>query len=401
MKSTVHGIVCVFSLIVFTSISDVATANDESFSISRSLSLENGYPCMAANTKGNEVLVVWVRKNAEDTSKSMVYAARCLVKNDGTCKVKKAKLISDPSGTCELRPRAAYNPDDNSYLVVWSTTSGKIKTVKLSKTGRKSGSVNSIENSSDSYPVVAFVPTAQTTAAAAWGGFLLAYANHSGTDQGLYTMTLDSKGAAISQATRISTGYTSQANRPTQIIRDADGTYLIAHIKHDATYGDCAHAARVGADGTLLKNARLGAVGTSEVNIVQLSGTLYLATFSNTEDYSQIQNQLFKKKLRRKGAPFEPYDGQWIYGCCLPKLQNSNYAVQITQEGSYVLHYRFVDSKGKLPYDAAFLGAEGHIISALSAVCLTGTNTIFLAYSVNHGSNDHEIKGRIFEPVRK
>jgi hypothetical protein len=400
MRSSNHLRLSMLFVIITTLLCGVANAQERSFSLSKNLGLENRFPSVAVSTKTGNVLVVWVRKDDEDISEAKIYAALCVINKYDQCVVKKARLISAAGDICEWHPDAAYNPEDDSYLVVWSTTYGDIKTVKVTKKGRPSKTINSFPASTYSYPVVAYAPADQATAPSAKGGYLLSYANHLQSHWGLYTLPLDSGGAPLGQAKKVSSGYTSEADHPTRIIRDTDGTYLIAHIKKDLKYGDCANVARVRANGSLVKNARVGAADTTDVGIVQLSSELYLAVFTGTGAYTQIMDQLFKNNLKKFKAPFVPYEGEWIYGCCLAKLRKSDYTVQITQQGSYVIFYRLIGSDGNFAGDVTQLWAEGHIIDALRATCLPGRDTVFLTYSVSHATNDNEIMGFIFEAVQ-
>ena len=50
----------------------------------------------------------------------------------------------------------------------------------------------------------------------------------------------------------ISDGYVYSSCYPTHILKDINGTYLVAHIKEDTYYGDSVHIARVGKNGTAI-----------------------------------------------------------------------------------------------------------------------------------------------------
>jgi len=375
-----------------------AAAKDHSFSISKKLDLENRFPSVALNTKTGDLLVVWVKKDYDDINNAKIYGALCVKNKAGKYKAKKARLMSAPGDICEWHPKAAYNPDDDSYLVVWAPWPD-IKIRKVSKKGRTAAGINTFTAGGDSRPVIAHLPVVHATSTNSAGCYLLAYANRDVADWGLYTCVLDADGFVLGQAKLISGGYATQADYPTDILRDDDGTYLIAHIKEDKTYGDAAHVARVRADGSLIKESRVGTTDTNNIGIVQLSKKLYLATFDDTDNDYVVRNQLFKSNLKRKKGPFEPLGEGWSQECCLVKLENSDYALQIVGVGSNNMYYRLIDPLGNFFGAAQLLRDEDSLFGAPSAVCLPGSNTVFVAYSLSHVSNNEELRGLVFDAV--
>ncbi|HUX08325.1 MAG TPA: hypothetical protein VMX35_13550, partial [Acidobacteriota bacterium] len=130
---------------------------DQSFSISKKLDLENRFPSVSMNTETGDILVVWVKKDDDDISNAKIYGALCVKNKAGKYKAKKARLISAPGDICEWHPKAAYNPDDDSYLVVWSSYPN-IRIRKVSKTGRAAAGINTFTAGADSRPVIAHIP---------------------------------------------------------------------------------------------------------------------------------------------------------------------------------------------------------------------------------------------------
>ena len=371
---------------------------DQIFSISKKLDLQNRYPRVAIDPETGNAFVVWVKKDDDGITNAKIYGALCVKNKAGKYKAKKAGLMSAPGDICEWHPKAAYNPDDDSYLVVWSSYPN-IRIRKVSKTGRAAAGINTFTAGADSRPVIAHIPVVHPAPVSSAGRYLLAYAYRDTVDRGLYTCVLDADGIMFGQAKLISGGYATQADYPTGILRDDDGTYLIAHIKEDKTYGDVAHVARVRANGSLIKESRVGTTDTGNIEIVQLFKKLFLATFNDPDNNYYVQNQLFKSNLKRMKGPFEPLGEGWSRECCLVKLNNSDYVVQIIRVGTSMMYYRLIDTSGNFFGEAQLLKQEEYLLGEPSAACLPGSNTVFVAYSLSQGSNNNELRGLVFNAV--
>jgi hypothetical protein len=371
---------------------------EQSFTISKNLDLLSRFPRAAIDPETGNAYVAWVAVDSNYVLKTRIFAALCKLGGNGMYKVKKAQLLSDPDVESQWWCDIAYNPDDHSSLVVWGPAGLHARKFKVN--GKPGGGIKFVYNGSANKPVIVYSDSVPVAPANGTGAYLIAYANYNTFTLGLWTVFADANGNKLTTQEKISEGHTFPEGYPAQILEDLNGTYLIAHFKEDPTYGDTVFITRVGDDGSLIAEQRIGKVDPERCSIAQLGKGLYVATFDDENSGHAIQNQLFRKNLKTRKAPFKPMPGADALECCVVKLDDSAYALQVFRQSTSLIYYRLIDTKGRFVGDAKLLKDVDYLWREPHAVCLPGTNSVLLVYSVYTSSGGMEVKGLVFDPTK-
>jgi len=240
---------------------------DQIFSISKKLDLHNSYPRVAIDPETGNAFVAWVRIDVDGEFKTRIYATLCKLGGTDKYRAKTARLLSDPEKESQWWCDIAYNPDDDSILVVWGPAG--LHARKIKGNGKVEGGIQFVYSGSASRPVIAYSDSVPAAPATLTSGYLISYANYNQITLGLWTVFSDADGNKLGSPEKISEGHSFPDGYPTQILRDLNGTYLIAHIKEDPTYGDTVHVTRVDKDGSPVAESCIGTVDPGSCSIAQ------------------------------------------------------------------------------------------------------------------------------------
>jgi hypothetical protein len=385
-------------LVACISFSGIAAGKDKSFSISKKLTLHNFHVSLALDSDSGNVLVVWTRYAGDLSVKPHIMAALCKPNKVGKYKASIARQVSAPDTWCDVGSGndVAYNPDDGGFLAVW--TSDGVFTRRLNAAGIPLGQARLYKYLPCEYPVVAYHPAAASPASIG-GGYILAYSNYAEAVKSLETVLLDGQGNEIAKPAKVLMGqiWPSAAKK---IIRDTDGAYIIALLKSDGTLTDSPTVVRVSADGRFIRTGSLTSAESNNLDIIQLSGGLYLASYNSNPEGVLYRNQLFKKTLKRKGAPFEPDNVSYSEELSAVSLQDSECSAQLSIRYGSEIWIQLISSTGKYVGEPRLVLKEGRMIAYLRAVALPGGNKVFAAYSVSTDYYGEELRGLVFDALK-
>lgn len=330
-----------------------------------------------------------------------IYSVLC--KRIGTegYKVKKIRELSaqgdEPYGHLDV----AFNPEDNSFVVVW--TADAIYARKVRASGRPSAPARILATGSEYLRVViSYAPSVPGASPSDAGGYLIAFdAEKSDYDSALWTMFLDADGKAVTEPVKVSTGFEVTQSRPHDILRAADGSFLIAFIKSGSELKNhCAFIVKLSPAGKKVRESQVGPEWSADIDVEQLSKKLFIATCNDGSKSYSFTNQLFTGNLKHKKSPFEPLAGYDSYLCRLVKLYDYDGVLQLSRIANTNIYVRMLNSKGTYANDPSMLVWEGYLITDMQAVCLPGSNTVFLVYGLARGGNDFELRGFVFDGVQ-
>lgn len=414
MKSLLKKSIISLTVPVLILLAGSSSTADESFSISKNLNVENRYPSVAVDSKTGNVLVVWVRKDDNDPSNSKIYMSLCKKAASGKYKATKARLISGPDDVCDRYSGAAYNPDDNSFLAVWSALryDSKLKTAdygiwsrKISAAGKPSPNVNHVAADNGQsrlhHPVITYSSKIPSATASVSSGYIVAFANINPGEEGLWTTFLDSDGTVVTTPKRTSKGYVGSVNYPTDMIIADNGSFIIGHVKNDPKLGNVPYAAKLSSAGQMVKERRIGSVETFDIRIAQLSKSLFIAALEDAKQEYIFRNQLFTSSMKPKGKPFDPQNEDDARDCAFVKLDGFNGVLQLRTGDRNHLYYQLIDAEGRYAGNAVLLFETVSALAELDAVNLPGSSRVFIAYAVQYAENFVEMRGISFDPLEE
>ena len=398
-------------LILFFIPAIAAVANDgQAISISKKLSLFNNNPRSAAGTKTGDVLVTWQRFDFTDYSDYHdIYAAFCKRKNNGKYTVSNARLVSDKKQDCGDQS-VAYNPKDNSYLVVYHAynktkdgSSWDLFARKVDSRGKPKGSPYRVTDaeSGDTSPVIQYNPDA-SAAPASKGCYIVAYYRNPGEiggtgKEGLHTLILNKDGRiAGSGPVLIRSPKGNDGMLPDSLQRAHNGSYLLGATR---SYNDGnshqAYAFKLSVTGKKQGQSVLATYKSCEVSLIQLSKKLYLAAWRKQVDWIEdTANRLLKPNLKPKGGELSALKGAHEQMGKPVKLGKDTGAYEVFSYSTQ-LRGRYISSKGKIDKDSELLTLLDHYIVSLGAVGIPGTNEVFAVWA-ERDENKAKVKAYVF-----
>ena len=410
-----HGFAKFFLLILIIIFAIcLSFATDDVFSITKNLDLINFSPKAAVNAKTGDVLVAWRRMDPNDQDSSCVYSSLCKKLKSGEYSIKGTKVLSRPSNTCLYGPDIAYNPDDNSYMVVWASgradpkygTIWAVRSRRVNSKGKPDKKIKDyfIEGNHQIYPVISFMSHEESISSCRNrnGAYIIAYGNNIGETKGLYTRIIGSDGSPVSDPEQVIQGNPQFVCYPTKIVQVGQGTYFIAFIDYDPKAGHAASVVTVNSTGEYIREGKIGSVSSRDADIVQLSNKLFLGTFDKEKTGSQgiYHNQRFNAKLKKKKGSFSPSKKMDALSSRLIKLNKYEGALQLWTTGLQIYN-RLIDSKGQFDGKEKYtVQSKGMRIESLHALCLPESNTVFLVWSEWVDNNRAEVRGYLFDAVQ-
>jgi hypothetical protein len=381
------------SLILLGIFSTCAFSGDEqSFSISKSIEYSN-YPVrLAVNTNTGDVLVVWMNIKAADSKR--LYAALCKLSKSGKFRVKKAGMLSGDKafiGNFDV----AYNPLDNSYMVVADAHESSdfnsptnLYSQKLDGKGKPAAAHVQLTAAGKDYvsPVIVFVPgTLASPTILANGNYLMAYDRPAKTGEseqaGVYTTFLDAGGRMV--------GISPQLVSPE--INWLGYGFVLALRKKNVNGAFSGFLLRLDLFGRAIKQVELGDYVSMQVEFIQLTSKICFLSWDNfgyaspLDDHlehgyeGECYNQLYRPGLQKVRGPFDPLDDGVAYITELVKLNDDPGGYQLACDGESLLG-RYINKKGKLGPQTTMLFDHQGLLYMMDAVCLPGSNRIFVAW---------------------
>jgi len=352
-----------------------------------------------------------------DQDYGRTYATRCRRKGNGKYKASKTLLVSD-AGTRAREVDVAYNPEDDSYVITWGAShevAGKIYTVadiysrKVSAQGKLVGGINKLTSSddSDSSPAVQYLPTAESLVPSGTGSYLLIYKKDPstldpGNSQGVYSAVLDANGSIVSGPKLLRKSPTKNmgfsADETTyDLVRLEDGGYVLGLVRAQPSGYYEALVMKIDEKGKFVKEVQLDGEHSTQVEVIQLSKRLCLASWARANDYPRDAiNRRFLTKLKLVKKEFRPLEGQAAYPSRLVKLGDGRGGYQISRISTHDLIGRNISTKGKLADDTDVVLPFSGAISSFDAVGIPVTDDIFVAWSHFLRTDFHRLKGFVF-----
>lgn len=411
------GFFLVLLLSVFVISSNAAV--EQEFEISKNLDGLNQQPRLAINTQTGDALVIWNHHTAGNTTDFSIYMAYCKRKSNGSYKVSKARMVSPSNHRCQFAD-VAYNPEDNSYMVVWSaflntpetTAEAELYSRKISASGKVKGTARNISKGvllRGWRPVISYSPSSGGDASPAGkGGYLVVwYAKYflNGESQysGLFSQLLDQNGESASDGPNLikkvikkEEGYTSL-----KLMRMDDGNFVLSalfRIQLDP-YIEQPVLIKIRSNGAFSKETVLEKNFGFSFAAVNLSKKL-IFSYWRTEKYSVYQGVRAKNLKTFKKQPAEG----------ISSFANENDMVKLGLDpGAYhvfsindSLYGHYIDVRGKRERDPEYLFQEGNFIYEVAAAPLAGNNEIFVVVAIaNDIIKDIAINAFVFDPLNR
>lgn len=395
----------------------MSSADEQTFSISRSTPLFNSQPSIAVNTTSGEVLVVWRQKDEDTKESSRIYAALCKPKNNGTYKVGKARLISGKNEFSST-PYAAYSPYSNKYFVAWrldgAITGSSYIDVQARVVNAKGRAVGKIvellprRDIPESMPVLTAVKAA-TRKIIPKAEFLFCWSG----DTGLMAVMLDSAGKMVSTPELVLPELTDKGNYvgivyTSRAISTEQGSFYVTVSR--VNWGKPGDSTQTRETLVVRLNARGGYAGSAILEQTKVPVGYYHRTFSRIVQLSKryllmcwldadelvTYNQLLKPTLKKKGGKYKVLD--WTYLSDLIPVADGG-AVQMNSTPGYIYAYK-VSAKGKMLDSPVSHIFHNQLPLDYVTAAIPGTNMIFLVSGKNLGVVNNkksvEIIGHVF-----
>lgn len=406
------------SLVCVATVS-VGAKDEQPFSVSKQLPYYNGYHYLAVNSKTGDVLVAWI--NIESGNSKKVYTAFCKRKKNNKYTVRKAILVSNPNRIAR-KVDVAYNPVDNSFVVVWDLQEGKIMypsnlfSQKLGSKGKKIGGATQLTPSGISYssPAIHYAPPSPSLPPTAKGYYLIAYDFNPNTMEsnkaGVYTTYLGADGkmtgwtpVLVSPGILSKPGGLPSISFPYKLHQTEDGGFVLTLRKGDETGRIAGFLKKIDQNGKGKKQVKLGDYIATDLRFVQLSKRICLASwyyfggaYICDLDDEGCFNQLFRPNLKKIKQEFTPLVGRKALFNDLVKLEADPGGYQLSSDGQHLIG-RSISSKGRLSADETKLFNHKGNLDGISSVCIPGTNRVFVAWVDKTGDNTAELKGFVFK----
>lgn len=391
-------------------------ADEQTFSISGSLSLHNEDPCIAMNTRTGDILAVWCRFDENNRSNSKIYATLCKFKG-GLFKVGKARLISGKNDTAS-DPYVAYSPVSNSFFVVWridTTISNSLfidtQGRAVSAKGRAIGKIVKLLSTKGHFEyraVLAAVP--QSVRKGSYKAvYLMSWqlvpqvSGELETDAGLWTVFLDANGKQVSEPKRVMNmdytldPYNLGETWPNRIITTDKVPFYLSVVNVRLSGDNRVQEAYLvklddkgGYDGKVLLD-----MGKSpmDIRMVLLSKKRLLASWFNFNETISY-NQLLKPTLKKIKSSYLTVSGNSSTSDLVGLESGGAFQVITSFPGFYTTRF---DSKGKIHGSPVYHDFIYYLPGDFMAVQILGQDKVLMVWRLQKGGNSAEIKGTIFE----
>jgi hypothetical protein len=403
------------TILLLFSLHQISVADDQDFSISRSLDLWNEEPCAAVNTETGDVLVVWCRLDLNNRKRSYIYAALCKLQGDGSFKVRRPRLISGKKDACS-DPFTAYDPESNSFLVVWRINRDAPILIRadtqarmVNGKGKTVGGIVELFKTDDRHEYeLVLAPVPQTVRDIVPGSAYLLSWELSPQDAadfaklaGLWTVMLDEKGDLVSTPNRImKTDFTFNPSTfgeatPYRILATGNGTFYLTMIYVRVDGGDRiqeTYIIKLDERGQYAGKVMLDSGNTPmNTSIALLSKKRLLASWYNFDEL-KCRNQLLKSTLKKKKGSYSPVSGNSSTSELVGLADGGAFQIITTYPNFQTARF---DSKGKMQGGCVQHNPSSSFPGDFTAVEVRGTNRLLLVWRRSVGGGSTEILGRL------
>ena len=407
-----RGLVVCVAVVIVTA--GIAVAEDQDFSISKSITQLNRIPKPSIAPNG-DVLIVWESGPYQSSGSAAHYTALCQLRKNGMYKVKKARMLANASrtfGSFDI----AHNPEDGSWLVVWYETEGsqdfEIFSCRFIAKGKPKGGQNIIirdKQAMDQQPVIAYLPSGPASPSVAKGGYLLVWDRYNPANlavSGIYSVHLDADGKVVAGTQK----YVRKANnvdgfasyfKNFELQRMEDGKFLLTGHSWEIRGGNSwaeeyPMLLRLGASGAFEKALLPTSTESHYARAAVLSKKYLLLLWVTGSDVRSciVKSKTFKNKPIFTNPARYALDGKFV------KLEDDPGSVFVYANGNLACA-QYYDQKGSPVGYEDWIVNSGYWIDTLSAVCLPGTNNIFLTYAIATPSGtEYELRGRVVKRLK-
>jgi hypothetical protein len=303
-----------------------ATIDGGPFKVSVNLPGENNHPTLAVSSKTGDILVVWtqIQNDAGGTwQKAVVYAVLCRRAPNGVLKIGKPKAVSGMSGL-NLDPSVAYNPEDDSYMVVWTylfgENSAELRARPVDAKGKPEAFpvILTFDFYGNRQPIINYISLA-AAAPRDFATYLVVWDKRptslyaADSTAGIYSLFLDASGSPYSAAKQIVPAQFTQYGQVTifdmvQMVQAKDGSFFLAAGRMVDWPVYEAWVYTINPSGDLERSRKLADISTKPFGIAQIANKLFMVTYEYTDPdtaFVYYYNQGIKRKLGFKGARYQ------------------------------------------------------------------------------------------------
>jgi hypothetical protein len=419
MNKRIFAIVCALSILGAAA----AGAND-SFLISGKISMLNGSPRVAVNTKTGDMLVVWTQRNPNVVGYGRVYAALCTPLQDGTYKANKPKLISAKTGL-NCRAYAAFNRHADEFLVVWDTYNidsdithpSKILSRRVNSTGKAVGPIVTTVDAKqgESYPLLVFIevwaaPGVWTEFLLVWNRFPVEWDDRALT--GMWGARVDGNGKLASTPKQIVQGKWEGGTAsvtgeqrffgafPDVVVHCPQSQFfLVGATKTFPPYDDYsyeAHLVKLDNSDTVVNSVRLDEKYSYATRLLQLSPSLFVASWYKTDgSLWGYWNRRFSDDLKPIKKSYQPLKKMDAGMTDLVKLADDPGGYQISTIWNGDIYGRYVKPSGKTSGSQQLVRSPTKGVLDLRAAPIPGGNTVFVVWQQKDSDKKNTIRGYV------
>jgi hypothetical protein len=423
----------------------VLTAQDKDYDISRKITGNNQNETIAINTSTGDVLVVWQRLEVikGEVMTEGIYAAIALKKAGDAYKIKKARPVwryKDRESSQDIdygHPCVVYNPDEDSYLVVYSsgtsltafaqeiTRKGKIKSDRVKvMDGTDPNSEEALDISQLKIFLAADLGLSGPKNAVYVAFFVHMYENAEDVQdinkkRGLHSAWLDKDGVMISDpqpmfpAVGLGGGEFVQYS-VNSAVSVPDDKIMIGYTKPKSVKDGYYNSVFLGILDKNLKSgkskrvARKNAGGPNDIIMIQED--LFLLTWMSDsdkilKDESDYLISFYSGALKKKAKPESALFSFPVFSITTVNLCNTPGAYQISSpHNNLAIYGRFIQGSGKLDVPRILFNTDANKVT-VKAVCIPGTNKLFLvrketSNDLDDPDIDWKIIGRVVDTGR-
>ena len=288
------------------------SADEQSFNIDPYGGLQKSSVRLAVNSKTSDVLVAWSQlvDPFQSQAQKKIFVVSCRMKEGGVFKVRKPVLIADDI-FLHADIGISYNESDNSYLIVWGSSTGEdnsyaLYSRRIGANGKDLGKISCLTNynSSRTGVVITSVPQNSTIPRASY--FISYYASRTFGSKhkrpGIYSAYLNSKGGFASSPVLVCSQRkaASDGSRPFKLLRLDDGGFVLNAGISGKSASYMPYLIKLNDKGEPLKKLRLMDKTSTYGSIMRLNENLLMISNNCYEDEykdHQVVNRFYNFDL--------------------------------------------------------------------------------------------------------
>jgi len=399
-----------------------ATVDGKLFSISKKLELRNINVHLAVNSITGDVVAVWEQRHPGNVNYGRIYAARCKARKKGKFSIKRARLISDPA-IISSDADVAYSLPDDAFYSAWqgwyySALHGSdlpdVEGRKLNTRAIPSSPIIAIAATDhlEMTPLIVSTSGASMAGAAAPAGSYLMvfdYAPESYDDleqgdpgSGLYGLFIDASGVPtcaspflISHAAKDLGDFYAGRSWATDLIRTDKRLYILSAVRVTFTAFRAPYLFLLGRNGRLKEEQSFAYDNSYSFGAAQLGPDLFMA------GWDRIVGSVCKSFVRFFDSHLTldvvtmPLPGKDAWPVKVVQLKDDPGACLLVGNNKTLYAIR-VSAGGEFSGAMTLLFKFNNKLEDFDAVCLPGSNRIFIAWSKKKGRNA-EVMGFTFD----